>query len=178
MGQAASAHGIAQQERRPRESVSIVLSEEVLDRLIGRPETMKEPEREPDPKFDPRNYRQVDFSDFQQIDNPALVDQESEFTKNKNYWKKRLEDLQEVHERIKQVLETEKDRGFKDVQVTLPRTEDEKGEKPCVDSLTEVADCYKTNPQEPLVCDKEVSNFVSCLRDKRMEMLSEKKEDS
>uniref|UniRef100_A0A1B6JRE3 CHCH domain-containing protein n=1 Tax=Homalodisca liturata TaxID=320908 RepID=A0A1B6JRE3_9HEMI len=175
MGQTASANSIVLQERRTRESLSIVVSDEVLDRLTSEPK-MKEPEPEPEREPDPRAYHHVHFSDFAQIDNPAVADQESEFTKNKNYWKKRLEDLQEVHERIKQVLETEKDRGYKDVQVTLPQAEDEKGEKPCVDNLNEVADCYKTNSQKPLLCDKEVLNFVSCLRGKTMEKLNEKKE--
>lgn len=34
---------------------------------------------------------------------PALADQESQLTHNKNYWKRRLEELQESQEKIKEV---------------------------------------------------------------------------
>lgn len=133
----------------------VIITDEVRKRLNGEIDAkMKEPQAV-------KNVSKERDRQAELVDNPAIADQESELTKNKNYWKKRLEDLQENHEKIKTVLEAERKQGYKDVE----------------DNMKSVQACYKDNAKEPLTCDKEVVNFVNCIKSKRAESLGNKKQE-
>lgn len=170
---------VAEPEQEP---VNILLSEKVFTRLTREPDSaMKKTEMKTNPepaRATSAHYMQGSTSapDLYQLDNPAVADQESELTKNKNYWKKRLENLQQTQEKIKVILEEESKRGFEDAQASLTSGSPDSTEKPCADNLGTVADCYKSNAKEPLTCDKEVTEFVTCLKTARMEMLKPKEE--
>lgn len=149
----------------------VLITDEVRKRLNGEIDAkMKEPQAV-------KNVSKERDRQAELVDNPAIADQESELTKNKDYWKKRLEDLQENHEKIKAVLETERQQGYKDVEGTLSESESKSGEKPCEDNMKSVQGCYKDNAKEPLTCDKEVVNFVNCIKSKRAESLGAKKQE-
>lgn len=99
-----------------------------------------------------------------------VADDESEQTKNKNYWKQRLEDQQSMHEKIVTVLEEEKKTGKEDVQgaSVYRRQEEDDDSKQAFD---EVAKCYQSNPKQPLLCDKEVAEFITFVRTMKIKEL-------
>lgn len=73
------------------------------------------------------------------------------------------------------VLETETKQGYKAVEGTLSKSESKTGEKLCEDNTKAVQGCYKDNAKEQLTCDKEVVNFVNCIKSKRAESFETKK---
>lgn len=112
------------------------------------------------------------------VDNQALTNQDSELTRNKNYWKKRLDDLQANQDKVKKVLERAREQGYMDVvgQGAPSESKSKTSEKTwtCEDHLSAMKSCYKENSKEPLKCEKEVCNFLACVSRNRAESLKTK----
>ncbi|KAG8332621.1 uncharacterized protein LOC124359432 [Homalodisca vitripennis] len=92
---------------------------------------------------------------------------EKELEKNDRYWERRIKGLQENQNRITQVMESEFNKAYKEIENNFPTLAPKDATIPCQDYKSMVVDCFKNNANHTLNCSKLVNDFAACVSNSR-----------
>ncbi|XP_003707142.1 coiled-coil-helix-coiled-coil-helix domain containing 3 [Megachile rotundata] len=176
------------------EEIGVVgISESVVERLIQkvnekseignevRPSTVKTPS--PSENVSPQYSQSGDTAvtsgyavPYPQLTITALKMQqqkEQELRNQEKYWQKRLENLQQKHAKINNIINLEYKRAVNELKANdgkKPNIEDTV--QPCQNSSEKVLKCYQDHPKEILKCSDLVEEFSSCVDERRARVIS------
>uniref|UniRef100_A0A1B6GRK2 CHCH domain-containing protein n=1 Tax=Cuerna arida TaxID=1464854 RepID=A0A1B6GRK2_9HEMI len=92
---------------------------------------------------------------------------EKELEKNDRYWERRIKTLQDNQNRITQVMESEFNKAYKEIENNFPTLAPKDATIPCQDYKSMVVDCFKNNANHTLNCSKLVNDFAACVSNSR-----------
>uniref|UniRef100_A0A0V0G5Z6 Putative head-elevated expression protein n=1 Tax=Triatoma dimidiata TaxID=72491 RepID=A0A0V0G5Z6_TRIDM len=170
------------------DSASVIkVSESVVERLKGGPDSSQEMEEEEVSKPNVRNPR---FTNYKHVPVPENIpiqglpyitskdiqqELEIEIQKNNDYWEKRIAELQMSQERMNRIMEEEYVKATEEIQKYLPKVRPANAKLPCQGGRSSVTSCYKNHPRQPLNCAAEVEQFANCMISTRVKLQNEGK---
>ncbi|KAL0281397.1 UNVERIFIED_CONTAM: hypothetical protein PYX00_002395 [Menopon gallinae] len=105
----------------------------------------------------------------------VLQAKEKELKESENYWSKRIENLEQQHVELKQVMEDQYHKAVDEINNQVPRPPPDTP-FPCMEHKNRVLSCYSKNSKQPLLCAEAVTEFADCVTNRRIDSLQGRKE--
>ncbi|CAL7937347.1 unnamed protein product [Xylocopa violacea] len=114
----------------------------------------------------------------QQMNKANAVDvneqqKEQELHNQNNYWQKRLENLEQKHSRINDIIDAEYKKAAEQLYSNAKKTVNIQDTiQPCQSSSGKVLKCYQDHPKEILKCSTLVEEFSNCVDQRRARVIA------
>ncbi|CAL7937346.1 unnamed protein product [Xylocopa violacea] len=98
---------------------------------------------------------------------------EQELHNQNNYWQKRLENLEQKHSRINDIIDAEYKKAAEQLYSNAKKTVNIQDTiQPCQSSSGKVLKCYQDHPKEILKCSTLVEEFSNCVDQRRARVIA------